>query len=54
LQPQKDFPEYLSEIEADSHGNGVDLVTKLAFESVSGANLAVVFDVADNWFDGAG
>ena len=52
MQPQKDFPQYLSEIEANCHGDGVDLVARRALEPVAGADLAVVFDMADNWFDG--
>ena len=50
---QKDFPQNLSDIESDSHGDSVDLVSNFAFKPVPCADLTVVLTMSYDRFDSA-
>ena len=50
-EPQKEFPEDFSKVEADGHGDGVDLVAKDATQPVARPDFTVVFAMADDRFD---
>ena len=49
---RKNPPRDLSEIEADCHGEGVDLVAAFALEPVTRTDFAAIFAVSDNGLDG--
>ena len=51
-QIRKDPPQDLSEIEADRHGEGVDLIAAFAPEPVTRTDFAVVLAMANDRFDG--
>ena len=50
-QPQKDFPQDFTEIEADALDEGIDLIAAFAQKPVAWTNRTVVFAVADDRFD---
>ena len=51
-QIRKDPPQDLSEIEADGHGEGVDLIAVFAVEPVAGTYFTIVLAMANDRLDG--
>ena len=51
-QIRKNPPQDLSEVEADRHGEGVDLIAAFTLEPVAGTDFTVVLAMANDRFDG--